>query len=204
MIDIYRYVLTLFSLILILGCSKSDSPCNQGFRYICLDSENLKQNPYYTKHIESLVFYSDKGDTMTLSCYQREEDVMVGADYYFVGPDCGGEIPYTYYQSKHILYNNPFVGNIGGYLQVYHHKQDNTIYFKFAGLYFKVKDSDISNPNDNSYVQKITFHNTEFTDVVWKYTSDTTLGIGYFNRELGLVHIIDKKNNKQWTLKDAK
>lgn len=202
--------------ILQIGACKKYSPCadKNPNRYY-LDTNNLKQNPYHSKNFDSLVYISDNNDTLILICTTRNKNEWVGSDYIFLSPDCGGKTAQTYHQANYIVYNKS-INTISRFFMVNHTKQgftgfdesenknlNNTIWFSFNNLNFFISAFEISNPSYISYIQKSTFNNREFTELTWKHPSDSSLGKAYFNKEFGLVHIVDNRTAKKWTLYHA-
>jgi hypothetical protein len=214
---IIKYGLLVILLTQVFGCIKYDPGCpDVKPNFFHLDSNNLKQNPYHTKKIDSLVYISNKSDTLILVCTFRNENQWIGSDFTYISPDCGGKTTNTYHQAKYIVYDKS-INSISRFFRVNHSKQGftgfdenenknlvNTIWFGFDNLNFFIHDFEISNPSNITYSSKLTFNNREFTDLIWKYPSDSTLGKGYFNIELGLVHIVDNRNSTEWTLHYAK
>lgn len=205
-------LLTTIAISTCFSCGKDHSNCPEVIaKYSFLDSSNLRKNPYQYRNLDSLVYLSDMGDTLVLhkSASQNE---WVGGDYNGGGMDCGN-VPTCYYEEKSIFYDKSLVWQ--GYFRVFHGKRGfvglpesenknlgNTISFGFNSLSFRFKDSDVDNPLASIYLKSVTFNNRIFNDVIRSYVNnaDSNQSQIYYNKDYGVVHIVDKTNNTNWTL----
>lgn len=205
----YKY---LFIMLYLAFACKRTNPCMEvnPVNYY-LDSVSLSKNPYYTERFDTLIYVSNKGDSMKLHCFKRSE-VMVEGDFSMFSPDCGGWEALSRYQLKNFEYktiNNSYIQvahtrrGFPGYTESGNDLLENVIRINFNWKYYYLGDSEVGNPNVSTFSEKITFNNITYTDVIWKYATDTTWGKIYFNKDFGIVHIDDKRNGKEWTLLHA-
>lgn len=204
-------------IILLFTCCKYDPNCSELVpKHIYLDSGNLVKNPYYLNQVDSLIFLSTQYDTVILK-KNRQHIEWVGGDFRRRSLDCGGTMPSSYYEEK-FSYFKPIIAPSGwnSYFTIHHAKlgfsdaneyenlnMDNTILIDcIYQLRFYLKDYDVDNPQSKHYIAKQTFNGHEFKDLNWTYANftDSLRGKLYYNKEYGVVHIIDKINDKQWTL----
>ncbi len=210
-------VASLLSLFLVLSlslqnCQKTQEPsCGQiPNEYYSLKLAEKSKVPYRLEKFDTISFTSDEGDTLIFTrqtldsgtnCFERRRSIIcppnyICAEYYGSDYLCikgQGKFEFKHGKALDIVTNSP-TNNIREY--------PNVIEFRFNETHFIFGDYNVDDQNSTRYIGDTTIKGITYHSCIYGYHEfqNSAFAKVYYNKEFGLFHIQDKKNNKNWTI----
>jgi hypothetical protein len=196
----------LFMMLFIQSCMKEEyDKVEHKTNYYYLTAAQLNQTPYFTNpNFDTISFASDKGDTLTFVktktdttwyCEQGSGNPNTGYD-----KDCYQTIHNTYSTVKGNGSFDVKQGNVNSNLFFY--RTTDMINFQFNELNFFIRDYRIGTKNGTIFYDTILVGNNTYSNSIkiFHNLNDSSVALGYINKDFGLFSINDKLNNTQFLI----
>ncbi len=205
----------LFITPFIYGCQKNVDDCDQKNEasYQFVDPINKTLTPYFRDaKLDYIEYQKNNGDTVHFNLTTLDSLWYVVIDNR--NPNCINKRK-NWYQIFHKIYTSETTGDKLEIFQSLYKKIDQLpkyggpfeMYYSFE-LYFNenhyvLNDEIFANPKPSKYyVGTLQIGSVSYNDVVYASNNvlDSNSSIAYFNKEFGLLKLVDKINNITWTI----
>jgi hypothetical protein len=211
-----KTILTVLLLaFLLISCQKNIDDCDQKNEasYQFVDPMNKTLTPYFRDaKLDYIEYQKNNGDTVHFNLTAMDSLWYVVIDNR--NPNCINKRQ-DWYQIFHKIYINETTGDkfeifqslfkkidqlpkYGGPFEMY-----NSFEFYFNEYHYVLNDEIFANPKPSkNYVGTLQIGPVTYNDVVYASNNvlDSNSSIAYFNKEFGLLKLVDKKNNVTWTI----
>jgi len=194
-------LLSVFILVNFISCKPDPERIPDKHIYYYLTAEQLAKTPYFTNPaFDTLSFVSNQNDTVVFaktrvdSGWYREIDFNPGVEF----------TTYHYYQQ--ISANYQTIKGDGSFGVVHSKKlaggYTDQIEFTFKNLIFYARDNRIGTNNGTIYFEAITLGGKIYFKVNKYYydRSKSNIAECYLNNEYGLIQILDKLSDTEYSL----
>lgn len=208
----YTAIVFLFSF---YGCQKNVDNCDQKNEasYQFVDPINKTLTPYFRDaKLEYIEYQKNNGDTAHFNLTTLDSLWYVVIDN--SNPNCINKRQ-DWYQIFHKIYLNNITGDK---IEIYQSllkeidqlpkyggpfEMINSFELFFNENHFTLRDAIFANPKPSSqYFGTLQIGTVTYNDVIFASNNilDSNTSMAYFNKEFGLLKLVDKKNNVTWTI----